>query len=446
MGTVYRARDRVLERIVAVKLLHGGRAQDPGPERLSSRFLNEARAVARLNHPTIVSVYDFSDTDPAGDYFAMEYVEGCTIEDYVRLGPEARLRHSFSLMDQLLTGLAYAHARGVIHRDVKPSNLLVTRDGRIKITDFGIAKVGSTKQTKTGTMMGTPAYMAPERYGGGEVDQRCDIYSAGVVFFELLAGRRPFNGPLHEIMYQICHVAPARVSSLEPALPAALDPLLARVLHKDPAARFQTADDFAAAIAALGAQLGIPITPSARPPAVAAAPTVHVFPTDAAAPGVPASAGPAGWSTVQLAAIEQQLTPIMGPMARILVKRAAVRAQDVEHLYEEIARQLRSEDERRRFLATAPKMTAPDPAVPPAAQLPEPRDEPVGAAPNGAVAAATLQRTERILLRYVGPIARVLVKKTAALALSETDLYGRLAERINDGRERARFLAEINQS
>jgi serine/threonine-protein kinase len=382
----------------------------------------------------------------------MEYVEGCTIEDYVRLGPEARLRHSFSLMHQLLAGLAYAHARGVIHRDVKPSNLLVTRDGRIKITDFGIAKVGSTKQTKTGTMMGTPAYMAPERYAGGDVDQRCDIYSAGVVFFELLAGRRPFSGALHEIMYQICHVTPARVSSLEPLLPAALDPLLARVLEKDPAARFQTADDFAAAIAALAAQLGIPITPTARPPAVAVAPTVRVFPTDVAAPAVPLpleSAAPAGWSTLQLAAIEQQLTPIMGPMARILVKRAAVRAHDVEHLYEEIARQLRSEDERRRFLSTAPKMTASDPAVRPAAPPPPPpppAEEPAGAAPNAAVAAATLQRTERILLRYLGPIARVLVKKTAALALSETDLYGRLAERINDGTERARFLAEINQS
>ena len=255
MGSVYRAHDPVLDRIVAVKLLHGG--HERGNSSGSMRFLNEARAVARLNHPAIVAVYDFSDTDPAGVFFAMEYVEGCTIEHYTQQGKVPELHAALALTRQLLSGLSYAHARGVIHRDIKPTNLLVTADGSLKITDFGIAKVGSLKQTQTGLMIGTPAYMAPERYIGGDIDQRCDLYSAGVVLFELLTARRPFNGTLNEIIYQICHVAPSAVSHVSPAVPTVLDPVLARALAKNPGDRFQSAEEFAAAVGAACDALGL---------------------------------------------------------------------------------------------------------------------------------------------------------------------------------------------
>jgi hypothetical protein len=437
MGTVYRARDRILERIVAVKLLH----RDDGPVAGSegwSRFLNEARAVARLNHPTIVSVYDFSDADPAGAFFAMEYVDGCSIEEYVRRGTDVRLARALDLMRQLLGGLAYAHAKGVIHRDIKPSNLLVTRDGRLKITDFGIAKIGSNKHTLTGMIIGTPAYMAPERYSGGDIDQRCDLYSAGVLFFELLTGRKPFSGALTEIMYQICHVVPASVSATEPAMPALLDPVLTKALAKDPDARFQTAEEFAAAVAAvsaaLGAQGAAASTGVLPPDGPRAAATVQVSNSASPQTGAPAT----GWTSEELAEIEQRLTPILGPMARIVVKRAAARTHDRERLCLELAAQLRTDEERRRFLdgATNPGRRE-EGAVPTA----PPPDTP----PEGAIAAATLDRTANILMRYIGPIAAVLVKKTAAAALNESDLYTRLADRITDVRERARFIAELTR-
>jgi len=256
MGTVYRARDRVLERVVAVKLLHPALAPASGSEDHRVRFLNEARAVARLNHPNIVSLFDFSDADPAGTFFAMEYVEGCTVADIVEQTPAVRLGVALPLIRQLLNGLEFAHVHGVVHRDIKPSNLLVSADHRLKISDFGIATMGSARQTMTGIMVGTPTYMAPERYCGERLDARCDVYSAAVVLYELLTGRRLFSGALTEIIYQVCHVVPDPASRAEPAVPALLDSVLAKGLAKDPDARYQTAGEFAAAIAAVAEELG----------------------------------------------------------------------------------------------------------------------------------------------------------------------------------------------
>ncbi len=460
MGTVYRARDPILERIVAVKLLRRTQGLIPGSDGWT-RFLNEARAVARLNHPTIVSVYDFSDVDPEGAFFAMEYVDGCTIEDYVQHGSDIRLGQALKLMRQLLGGLAYAHAQGVIHRDIKPSNLLVTRDGRLKITDFGIAKIGSLQQTQTGLMIGTPAYMAPERYLGADTDQRCDVYSAGVVFFELLTGRRPFIGTLTEVMYKICHVMPSPVTAVAPALPPLLDSVVARALAKDPDARFQTAAEFAAAVAAAGAALGL----TAAQTAERAAPTNDSTVVVSREPAARAVAAPAGWSPDELAEIEQQLAPILGPMARIVIKRAAALTRDREQLCEALASQLRTDDERRRFLTgasnaggrkslgatspgSAPPGSAPPRSGPPRSGAPRsaPAADRANRASDGAMTAAALDRTAKILMRYLGPIAVVLVRKAAAQGLNEADLHARLAERISDAHERARFIAEVTGS
>jgi len=436
MGTVYKARDLVLERVVAVKLLHRHDAALQGAADRKGRFLNEARAVARLNHPAIVALFDFSDADPAESYFAMEYVDGRTIEDHMREAPGPRLPRALELMRQLLGGLGYAHAQGVIHRDIKPSNLLVTRDGRLKITDFGIAKVGSLKQTQTGVMIGTPAYMAPERYLGREVDRRCDLYSAGVLFFELLTGRRPFSGQLSEIMYQICHVAPRAVSSAAPAVPQLLDPVLAKSLAKDPDDRYQSAQEFADAIADVVENLGL---------GRGAAHLSSELRSEQAGASVAATQLHAieGWSGEELAEIERQLTPILGPMARIVVKRAAASTLDRERLYQELAAQLRSEDERQGFLKARSAARASSAAITGTPQ--SPAGAGLGAAKAAAITAIdahALERTTRALTRYLGPIAAVLVRKAASAALDEADLQARLAARIADARERARFIAE----
>src|SRR5882762_7383194 len=150
MGTVYRAWDAMLQRQVAIKIVHLDLQKDVPSQELGARFRNEARAVARLNHPAIVTIFDFDDKDPTGAYIAMEFVEGCALDEYVKQRPERHLEDAVSAMDQVLGGLAYAHGENVVHRDVKPSNLLVTRLGQVKITDFGIAKIGPRSQTQTG--------------------------------------------------------------------------------------------------------------------------------------------------------------------------------------------------------------------------------------------------------------------------------------------------------
>ncbi len=461
MGTVYRARDPVLERIVAVKVLH------PEHTRTSagggSRFLNEARAIARLSHPAIVSVYEFSNADPASVFIAMEYVEGVTIEEYVRCTEHEDIALTLDLISQLLSGLGYAHERGVVHRDIKPSNLLVTPEGRLKITDFGIAKVDTLKHTQTGAMIGTPAYMAPERYSGGGNDQRCDVYSVGVLCYELLTGRRPFGGELTEMIYQICHTPPSALTTLRPTLPGWLDPVIAKALAKDPGARFQTAREFGAALLAARKDLNFSggreyrreapaakDNPAFGPPAAGVTAPVTRVPRAVEATPPPAleaesqRPAPSPSSPGDIAEIVRQLTPILGPLAKITVKRAAAQARDRAELYQILTRELRSDDERKRFLATAPPDARKDPAsVPSVASQPS---NPLPELMKDQIAPATLERAAKILARYIGPIAMVIVKKTAVSVSDETELYARLAERIADSRERARCVAELTRT
>jgi hypothetical protein len=461
MGTVYRARDLVLERIVAVKVLHPEHTRASADA--GSRFLNEARAIARLSHPAIVSVYEFSNADPAAVFIAMEYVEGVTIEEYVRCTEHEDVALTLDLIGQLLSGLGYAHERGVVHRDIKPSNLLVTHEGRLKITDFGIAKVDTLKHTQTGVMIGTPAYMAPERYAGGGNDHRCDVYAVGVLCYELLTGRRPFGGELTEMIYKICHTPPSALTTLRPTLPGWLDAVIAKALAKDPAARFQTAREFGAALLAAREDLNFSgareyrrEVPAAKNDPASGLPAAGVTtPVTRAARGAEATPPPAlgaecqrpapsPWAPGDLAEIVRQLTPILGPLAKITVKRAAVQARDRAELYQILARELRSDDERKRFLATPPRAAGKDGAsMPPVASQPS---NPLPEVTKDQIAPATLERAARILARYIGPIAVVIVKKTAASAADETDLYARLAERIADSRERARCVAELTRA
>ena len=452
MGTVYRARDPLLERIVALKVLHPDSAADPESVENWRRFLNEARAIARLNHPSIVAIYQFSDATPTAPYFAMEYVEGASVTEYVRQQERTRVAVTLDLVCQLLAGLDYAHRQGVVHRDIKPSNLLVTRDGRLKITDFGIARVGSLKHTQTGFMMGTPGYMSPERYHGGAIDQRCDVYSAGVLCYELLTGRVLFTGSLAEIVYQICQATPVAVSAAEPAIPALLDPVVARALAKEPDRRYQTAMEFylalRAAQAALGHGAGSGHRDSSSAPEQLAELDSDVLPTPSAAAGTdPALEANTvlspGWSMAEISQIVRQLTPILGPMARVVVKRHAALTRDRGELYAALARQLHSDEERESFLAAMARasgknrVVAPDVPLTGSATIPQ--------VTLGAIAPATLERTTKIFARYIGPIAAVVVKKTAATALGDSDLHARLAERIADADERARFVAELAQ-
>ena len=222
-------------------------------EEFRQRFLREAQAAGILNHPGIVTVFDAGVDEATGlSFIAMEYVEGKSLKELLKSGHMFTYSEVARVGAALASGLDYAHARGVIHRDIKPANILITNQGAIKITDFGVARLESSNLTAEGQFIGTPNYMSPEQVAGTPVDGRSDLFSLGVVVFELLTGTRPFGGnSLTEVSYKIVHEAPPIPSHLRPALPPPFNPILLKLLEKDPSRRYQKGADVARALDAL---------------------------------------------------------------------------------------------------------------------------------------------------------------------------------------------------
>ncbi len=242
MGVVYRAYDPVLDRYLAVKVMSAVIASDA---QLRERFMREARAAGSLQHPNVVTIYDFGD---AGEhlYIAMEFIEGADLADIVRRRDPLTLAQRLDIVIDALNGLAYAHGRGVVHRDVKPANIRVTTEGRGKLMDFGIARVNSSELTKSGEMIGTPQYMAPEQVMGGEISAATDIFSMASVLYEVLTYARPFSGEtLHAVLFNVVSEEPPGILELDANLPPALDTIIKRAHAKDPADRYESATAFA---------------------------------------------------------------------------------------------------------------------------------------------------------------------------------------------------------
>ena len=254
MGLVYDARDPNLDRRVAIKTIMVDNLSQKAADEYAMRFRTEARSAARLQHPNIVSVYD-SDRHQDIAYLVMEFVHGEDLKQHIDDGRVFTLEQSLHMMRDLLAALEYAHVRHIIHRDVKPANLLVEANGRVKLTDFGVARMqDSGEGTRTrGSMVGTLKYMSPEQVQGQLVDARTDIFAAGVVLYQLLTGRRPFDGESEfAIIQQIISTSPPPPSSINPMLPAALDDVVARALAKSRDQRFESAQAFAQALREAG--------------------------------------------------------------------------------------------------------------------------------------------------------------------------------------------------
>ncbi|MCD4687141.1 MAG: protein kinase, partial [Anaerolineae bacterium] len=244
MAEVYRAYHASLDRYVAIKLLHAFLADDP---EFKDRFENEARNVAKLRHPNIVQVYDF-EYDREGDsyYMVMEFINGPTLKEQLfdqGAGANLPIAETVRIVRSSAEALAYAHQRSMIHRDVKPANLMLDEDGRLVLTDFGIAKIVTGAQfTASGGMVGTPAYMAPEQGLGEAGDERSDIYSLGVILYQLMTGKLPFDAdtPLAIILKHVNEPLPDP-QSIAPDIPDAINAIILKALEKDPTKRYQTA-------------------------------------------------------------------------------------------------------------------------------------------------------------------------------------------------------------
>jgi predicted Ser/Thr protein kinase len=241
MGVVYRARDTAIGRVVALKMLS---AELGAEDELHRRFEREAEAIGRLSHPNIVTVYDLGQSN-GQLYMAMELLEGDDLRSLIERKVDVPLADRVRILVQICEGLAYAHSRGVVHRDIKPANIVVTADARVKILDFGLARVATRATiTRKGMILGTPDYMAPEQAMGKLVDRRSDVFSTGSVFYEFLTGEKPFKGKtLHAVLFQIIQEHPDPVLTLNPELPTRLAAVVHRMLVKDPDKRYQSLDE-----------------------------------------------------------------------------------------------------------------------------------------------------------------------------------------------------------
>ena len=245
MGTVYKAKDPTLNRVVAIKTM----AATPGRnDESKQRFQREAQAAAHLSHPNIVTVHDLGE-EKGFIYMAMEYLEGKDLRDVIDAQSLTTLDERLHVMEQVAAGLAFAHSKGVVHRDLKPANIQVQPNGQVKIVDFGLARLGGSDMTQDGIVLGTPNYMSPEQALGDRVDARTDIFSAGGVFYEMLAGRKPFDAETTPgVLYQVVHKDPVPLRKWAPDLPPIVVEVVDRCLAKDKNVRFQNGRQLRAAL------------------------------------------------------------------------------------------------------------------------------------------------------------------------------------------------------
>jgi len=415
MGTVYKGFDPHIQRPVAIKTIHKELLGDPDAvDSIPARFRNEAKAVGRIVHPGVVAIYEYGE-DERMAYIAMEFVRGRTLEDILAETAQLPLEQVLRIMDELLEALTHAHAHGVWHRDVKPTNLIVTEDGRIKLTDFGIARISDAGLTQAASAIGTPSYMAPEQFRGEGVDHRADLFACGVVLYRLVTGMRPFSGSTEVVMYKILAEEPPAPSAVAGAARAgAFDAIVARAIAKRADDRFQDARSMRQALRGVRAadqDATHWITP---PPRAAAAPANPLLggtvfgaparaPARAPAEGSSSGVAPSNWDPAELSRLERALASHIGPIARRMVRDAARDCADSSSLAQALARHIPEEASRRHFIDAAQGggSGARAPAVAPAPSSADPLTDEFKA------------RALQSLTRRLGPIAKVMVRRAA---------------------------------
>ena len=256
MGVVYEGYDPLIERPVAIKTIRPEQLDKTQAAEVLARFKREAQAAGRLSHPHIVGIYDYGEVIPEADaadpgtlaYIAMEFIKGRELKDYFDANERFGMKDVERIMGEILGALDHAHRNGVVHRDMKPANVILLADGTVKVADFGIARIETSELTQAGTMLGTPAYMSPEQFLGQTVDGRSDIFSCGVILYQFLTGEKPFTGTVTTIMHKVLKEEPLPPSTLNVTLPPAWDLVVRKAIAKNPAERYQSAAEFAAAI------------------------------------------------------------------------------------------------------------------------------------------------------------------------------------------------------
>ena len=368
MGTVYKVQHLISDRIEAMKVVLPDLIDTP---ELAERFVREIKVQARLSHPNIASLHNALRLENRF-LMVMEYIEGETLHARLRRGP-LNPDEGIGITLQILSALAYAHAQGVVHRDIKPANIMFTAGGAVKLMDFGIARsLNDQHLTRAGAAVGSVYYMSPEQVQSGDVDARSDLYSTGIMLYEMLTGVRPISGDSSwAVMNAHINQTPGSPSAINASIPPLLSAAILRSLEKKPSDRFQTASEFANALQTVHERYAwTQKQEQHRPVKVDISPTelAHGTPIPLATPTPPAAtpsqatptpAGPSGASVGGslrfdpdgLERVARELAPYVGPMAKVLVKRAAKKATSWKQLYDALASEIPDGSERKKFLS-----------------------------------------------------------------------------------------------
>ena len=411
MGVVFAGHDPDIDREVAIKTVHRHLVEAAGGEEWLERFAREARAAGRVLHQNLVTIFDYLE-DGGMPYLIMERVSAVTLEDHMSGQTRVALGQVHGIMRQILDGLAHIHKAGIVHRDMKPANVMLTDGGGVKLTDFGIARLTSMDATGAG-MVGTPSYMAPEQFTGGDVDARADIYACGVMLYEMVTGRKPFKGGGVEALFQAVRrgeIDPPSIYKTD--LPAEMDAVILQAMSVDPVERYADAAELAQAL-----NETLPQADTSR------ITEQTLLPRKAR----PQPAGPntmlLRMSSQTMGRIERHLIDKMGPMGKIIARRAASASTDADDMIRAVVSELSASHEHDDMRDSLLRLLSAD-TGPSVADIPD----------------AELRQLATLLKPELGPIAGVLVKREAAKAASLKALAEALAARLEDPLARENFL------
>jgi len=437
MGVVYRAFDSKIERTVALKVLHSHLLDGEQGDDFEQRFIQEAKAAARCLHPNIVTVFDFGvhETTP---FIVMEYVEGIELKEQLQGEKAFSFVAAIDIITQILEALAYAHDKGVVHRDIKPANIMLMGNGRVKVSDFGVARLDNSDLTSTGMMVGTPNYMSPEGLHGFVVDNRSDLYSVGVLLFELLTRERPYKGvDLDEAMMPL-----DQCETLSKACKGQVKSIIQRALQPKPEKRYQNAASFLNPLVNILSQTGT------EQGTVIYQPTQVVRIAKSKPDLSDASIHPEVLST-----LESSLIRYVGPTARMLVKKYSKQNMSLQDLSMSLANQIPNENERSEFLRSLDSSGIYEISL---AKDAERRSGVTDSNSHANVSVhedkgnetlilspEKLQSVTRELAYFVGPLASRLVKKVFKQSSNIDDFYKKLASFIPDASEQDVFLKKV---
>ncbi|MBL4805944.1 MAG: serine/threonine protein kinase [Rhodobacteraceae bacterium] len=421
MGVVYRGHDPHIDRVVAIKTLHTHLMDNSERASWLERFAREAKAAGRVLHGNLVTIFDYLEQDEQ-PYLVMELINSETLQDRIARRPLPNLQEFGSIMTQMLAGLDAIHAAGIVHRDVKPANALLLPDGRLKIADFGVARVESLGATNGG-MIGTPDYMSPEQFMGYQADHRADIFAAGVIMFELLTGRKPFeSNSLGELTQKVISGNFLQLAHIAPELPPALHQLSAATLVADPNNRIPNARAFANAIHAALRNIDQQVMRDTER-------TIVAMPAGAIAPQVLSQTLAQQMPKSVLSRVETLLTEQIGPIAKVLVRRVSNATTDTNQLIDQLAAEIGPEH-RDQFRAAVRAHLGQTGSV-------------VSTTIAGVLSPELLEALTKQLIPHIGPIAKVLIKKTAKTCATREELCQTLSGHIDDDKSRKEFLSTM---